>query len=540
MTKIKLSYLAALALGASMTMNAAGYKDGIEYYKAGQYNNAISLLTRNMNEPGTDKAIANYYLGQAYLSKGNKEKAREYFNAGIAADANCAYNYVGLGALDLLDNNKSAAESNFKKAQGLAKKNNEITVDIARAYFIADPVLYQKEIDKYIEKARKDSKNKEASIYILEGDREAKNRNFNQAATWYEQAITFDEDNPEGYVKYANTYYYVVPKYAIEKLEELLKKQPNSALAQRELAEKYYENGQMTKAAAQYGSYIQNPNHFPEDQARYAVLLFADNKYDEAINTANEVLKGKLDEADEMTMNRILLLSLKSLNRNDEALQAATKMFTSPKFASRLNVGDYEAYVQLLQGADKLDEAEQVLLKGRIQLPKEPMIALRLADVENKLGKSKETLDAYDAYITLTPEPTNSDYNTGANFAVAAVSAEKEDANLRNQYTQQGLKYLEKIIDPVNPNPNYLLRKVVLLLNNNLGEVNADVEAAIKTLLTALDANPENANPDNPQNSLNIYKSLYSSLASYYDKQGNKAAASDARAKLQTYSTPAN
>ena len=56
----------------------------------------------------------------------------------------------------------------------------------------------------------------------------------------YEMAFTFDPENTEAYVKYANTYFFVNPTMAIEKLAEVLAKNPHSALAQRELAEKYY------------------------------------------------------------------------------------------------------------------------------------------------------------------------------------------------------------------------------------------------------------------------------------------------------------
>lgn len=154
-------------------------------------------------------------------------------------------------------------------------------MDIVRAYYKADPVKYAKDIEEYLKKAYKTSKNNEPAIYIFEGDRLAAAKDWNKAATMYEQAIYFDEDNPEGYVKYANVYFNTDggKRFAIQKLVELLQKNPSSALGQRELAEKYYEDGQWTEAAKQYGQYIANPNHFPEDKERYAVLLFTGNNY---------------------------------------------------------------------------------------------------------------------------------------------------------------------------------------------------------------------------------------------------------------------
>lgn len=522
--------VAAVLLSTSLIANAQGYKDGIEYYKAGQFDNAITILARNLNSAGTDKAIANYYLGQAYLSKGDKGKAKTYFDAGIAANPDCAYNYVGLGAIDLLNNQKGQAEENFKKAQKMDKKNSELTVDIARAYFNADPVLYAKEIDKYIEQARKDSKNREPAIYILEGDRKAKERDFNEAARWYDQAITFDTDNPEGYVKYANTYYYVVPDYAIKRLEELLQKKPNSALAQRELAEKYYENGQITRAAAQYGMYMQNPNHFPQDKARYVVLLFADKKYDEAIATANEVLK---EIPNDLTLTRIVYRSLIELQRNEEALAAAQKFFNNPEFAGRYNAGDYLTYAQFLVGLDKLDEAEQLMKQARAMIPDDATIARYLATVQNKNNKAGDAFESFNAYIALTEKPSEKDYDMASSMALTAVTAAKDDDAKRMEYAKQGIDYINKINDENNANLH--LRKIQILLNRNLNSVDAETEAAIKTLIPILDSDPEKSNPENPNNTINVYRILYSLLASYYDKTGDKESGDNARAKLQQY-----
>ena len=49
---------------------------------------------------------------------------------------------------------------------------------------------------------------------------------------------------------------------------------------QRQLAEKFYEAGDLTNAAERYGSYIsQSKNHFPKDEARYCQLLLAAGEY---------------------------------------------------------------------------------------------------------------------------------------------------------------------------------------------------------------------------------------------------------------------
>ena len=112
---MKLKAIFSLFLAAAFTLSAQqGYKDGIEYFRADQPEEAEIILSRTLNDASTDKAQANYYLGQIELQKGNVNAAKGYFDQGLAADATCALNYIGLGAIDLRSNNASAAEKNFK------------------------------------------------------------------------------------------------------------------------------------------------------------------------------------------------------------------------------------------------------------------------------------------------------------------------------------------------------------------------------------------------------------------------------------------
>lgn len=90
--KLILSLFAAAALAASA--QSQGYKDGIEYYNAGQFENAKTILNNTLNNPGTDKSLALYFLGQIALAQDDKQAAKNFFEKGIAADEKCGYNYV--------------------------------------------------------------------------------------------------------------------------------------------------------------------------------------------------------------------------------------------------------------------------------------------------------------------------------------------------------------------------------------------------------------------------------------------------------------
>ncbi len=48
-----------------------------------------------MNNSATDKAIANFYLGEIAMQEGNTDKAAAFFDKGIAANPEYGFNYVG-------------------------------------------------------------------------------------------------------------------------------------------------------------------------------------------------------------------------------------------------------------------------------------------------------------------------------------------------------------------------------------------------------------------------------------------------------------
>lgn len=533
---MKLKFLCALALAASLSASAQGYKDGIEYYKAGQYDNAITLLERNMSDAQTDKALAQYYLGQANLAKGNTAKAKAAFEAGIAANAENAYNYVGLGALELKAGNAQAAKDLFKKAQSLGKKNTEILVDIARAYWNAGPETYTKEIEEYIKKAHKQSKDKEPAIYILEGDRLAKAQDWNGAATQYEQAIYFDEDNPEGYVKYAGVYFYIQPDYATQKLEELLQRKPTSALAQRELAEKYYESGKWTRAAQKYGEYIANPNHFPEDKARYAVLLYAGNNHDDAISVSREVLA---NDPNNFQAQRVLVRSLADKKMNAEALTAARKFFANPEFKGRFNASDYTTIAGLLR-TDSLTrgEALEYLMAGLAANPNNSSILYDLSDFYFDAKDYPKSADYIEQYINAEKEPSRSDmYGAALNF-LGATSDVREDEAKRIDYGTRGIKMIDRAMEGIefeNIPPQYIRRKALIatIRNNNIAD-----KFTLDTwqeLLKRLDLNPEYANPANEKNLISYYVDAYRGIAQYYAAQGDNEGMQAAKEKQAYY-----
>lgn len=513
--KVKALLTLVLAGALSASAQSQGYMDGIEYYKAGQYDNAKTILQKTLNNSDTDKALANYYLGETELALGNKAEAKKYFDAGVAAAPENGYNYVGLGALELSNNNVKGAEDYFKQAQKLAKKNNEVIVAIARAYYNADPVAYAQEIEKYLAKAHKDSKHQEPSIYILEGDMLAAKQDWGGAAAKYEMATNYDKGNPEGYVKYSNAYFYVNPQFSIEKLKEFLGLAPNSALAQRELAEKLYEANFWKQAAQQYGSYIQNPNHFPQDKARYAVLQYYGEDYANSLKTAQEVLA---QDPQNFIMERIVFLDENKLGNYEQAAQAGEAFFKNhptAQFATNDYITLSDTYAAL--GQDSLALVQMELAAEKY--PDNGDVQQTLSATYTKNKEYAKAAEAYSKYIATLESPDLNDlYSASGRWLNAAATAGDND-ELRQKASAEGLKYIDKVLEQSTSEPSLYQRKARLLMAGNHNQPNAEAVAEYETMLERLNANPENADKANlPEDVKKLYNEAYMFIVQYYSK----------------------
>lgn len=512
---LKSALAATLGLAACLSASAQsqGYKDGIEYYKAGQYKNAEDILNRTYGNADTDKSMANYYLGQTELALNkNKTKALEYFKKGLDLDQANPYNYVGIGAVDLLNGNEASARDYFKEAQKLAKKDAQVTTDIARAFYNADQVKYAKDIEKNITKALKDSKNQEPSIFILEGDMDVDAEKYGEAAGYYEQAITADPNNPEGYVKFANSYFRINPQLAIQKLEQFLQQSPNSALAQRELAEKYYEANHWNKASDLYGDYIKNPNHFPEDKARYAVLLYYGKDYPKSLSTAEEVLA---ITPNNFVMQRLLFLNKAEMEGMEQAAADEAARFFGNNPDAQFTTKDYTTYSTVLSN---LGQDSLALVQFELAVKGDPDNKDLLRDLSSKYNAAKrygEAADTYANYIAKLEDPSANDYFNAAGRYLNAAATAGDNQELRESASMKGIEMMKKSMSEAQANPALQQRLARLYMTSNGNKPNQEAVDTYLQMIALLDQDPSNMTLDK-KDSLAMYREGYQFITYYY------------------------
>ena len=515
--KRKFFFASLMLMGASLVANAQGYKDGIEYYKVDKLDNAKELLERNLNAANTDKALAFYYLGQIALHQGQLAQAAANFEKGIAANAMNPYNYVGQAAIAL--KNGGEVKTLLEKARKLSKKDAKLEMEIARAFYDANPTTYAKDIEKCIKNARKWNAD-DPDSYIFEADTKADKRDWGNAAGIYELAFDKDPNNIEAYVKYANTYFNVNPEMAIERLEELQAKVPNSALVQRELAEKYYADNLGAKAAEQYGKYIKNPNHFAQDEVRYVQLLFFGEKYQESLDLATSLVN-KLNPADEKVyyMKRMQLYNLVQLEKWAEAVEAGKSFFANalPK-GSNYEVRDYTDYGQALQTAGFPEEAIDAYNKAIDLNPKNTDLIRNLGD---SYADAENFVKAAEYYQRLVDDGNNksNDLFTLSNYYLGIASTDSLDAATKADALAKSQKYIDEV-DKLVPGNVQIVNQKAKIAKFREGDNNTGAAlAAYNELLSILDAKPD------PESYARYYKYAYNYLATYYFTKGDKATA---------------
>ena len=515
--KRKFFFASLMLMGASLVANAQGYKDGIEYYKVDKLDNAKELLERNLNAASTDKAEAFYYLGQIALHQGQIAQAAANFEKGIAANAMNPYNYVGQAAIAL--KNGGDVKTLLEKARKLSKKDAKLEMEIARAFYDANPTTYAKDIEKCIKNARKWNAD-DPDSYIFEADTKADKKDWGNAAGIYELAFDKDPNNIEAYVKYANTYFNVNPQMAIERLEELQAKVPNSALVQRELAEKYYADNLGAKAAEQYGKYIKNPNHFAQDEVRYVQLLFFGEKYQESLDLATSLVN-KLNPADEKVfyMKRMQLYNLVMLQKWPEAVEAGKSFFANalPK-GSNYEVRDYTDYGQALQTAGFPEEAIAAYNKAIDLNPKNTDLIRNLGD---SYADAENFVKAAEYYQRLVDDGNNksNDLFTLSNYYLGVASTDSLDAATKADALAKSQKYIDEVDKLVPGNVQIVNQKAKIAKFREGENNNGAALAAYNELLSILDAKPD------PESYARYYKYAYNYLATYYFTKGDKATA---------------
>src|SRR5690554_2373140 len=251
---MKMIKFLSLFLITGFNLQAQDLQQAQNAIDAEQYQKAKTILKSLINS-NPDKGENFFYLAYIYLIQKEQDSAKLYLNKGLQAKSNAHLNYIGLGHIDLNNNNIQGAITNFNKAtENIRKRDTEELIQIARAYMNSDNPDYTKAIEALTQAKQADPKSALVLLYL--GDAYLGQKNTNDAFRSYRDALSLDKD-----LKRAKLQMAVITKNAkafpeaIKSFNEIASADPNYGPVYRELAETYYYWG--TEEVSKYKEYNQ-------------------------------------------------------------------------------------------------------------------------------------------------------------------------------------------------------------------------------------------------------------------------------------------
>ena len=291
-------------------------------------------------------------------------------------------------------------------------------------------------------------------------------------------------------------------------MPELLGYQPESALVQRELAEKLYDANQLTNAAKQYEAYIQNPNSFQKDKQRLVGLLYFAQRYPESYDLASQILT---QDPGNFYMERMQFYNKKAMGDTIAAVAAADKLIANPK--AQLNAQDYTQYGELLTDMGR-DSLAVVMYENAVRTEPEKTALLKdLSQAYNHALRFQDAADTMQKYIDLQGDDVDPNDLLALALrwnALASAQQKMEDPTWKAS-SEKALAAITRVREMTPNHPLVLNHYARILLVNNNSEINDAVAQADLATLAALDSDPENL-----ENRKALYVQVLGRLGNYY------------------------
>lgn len=240
------------------------------------------------------------------------------------------------------------------------------------------------------------------AAYCLLGDIEAMKDQGGNAAMWYNQAMTMDPQNPEGYMRYANVYRKRSPEEAAKALKQLKQVRPDFPI-EADAAHTFYAGGQYDKAF-EYFKQTNKSNLEDWRLAEYALTAYMVDKKPEALELAEY---GISKFPKNISFKRIALWSAVDTQKFSEALgHAEAVMGDTAKKSAR----DFNYYGMALKGNNLYEKAIEQYNKALSLDSKDFKPLQYISEVYTAMGLEDKALEYSERYMNNSPAASASDY----------------------------------------------------------------------------------------------------------------------------------
>ena len=367
---------------------------------AEKYEEAKSIL-KSILQAKPSNGMASFILGNVYLTQSIKDSARISYEKGLTASESARFNNIGLGQMDLDNNDIPSATAKFALAtKDMRKKDFEEYVYIAKAYMNASKPDYKSAI-AILSRALVNNP-QDAQVLLALGDAYYGESNQNEAYKAYRDAFSADNTLLRAkmqlgvLLKGAKSY-----DEASKAYNEVIAINPNYGPVYRELAETYYKiaRNKPSKAAENYKiaidyyqKYMDLTDYSIHSRMRRADFLILSKEYKALEEEANKMIQ--LDKVNPR-IYRYLGYAAYENGNTDKAIQSL-ETFTS-NTSNKIIAKDFQvlglAKIKKGTSADGLSidpvafDAGLTFIKKSIEM--EPLAAEDLNEVGKKLFSQK-------------------------------------------------------------------------------------------------------------------------------------------------------
>jgi len=330
----------------------------------------------------------------------------------------------------------ASAKSAVKDYQKAFKKDPAAMVALGNTY------LAVKNYPKAIECADLAlKKNKHyGDAFVLKGDVEALKDDGGEAAMWYQQAMSLDPKNPDGYMRYANVYRKRSPAEAERVLNELRKNIPDYPI-EAESAHIFYTSGQYDKAMEYFNK--ANPEKLTEGRlGEYALAALSNENFDKGLEVSKIAIRRFPSNHGFV---RLALLNAISGKNYGEAVEFAKKLVNS---GADVNAGDYSYYGQALAGNGQFAEAIEQYNKAYSMDAENVKVLQYISEAYTGMGDEDKALEYANQYMDKNPTPKVSEYNKLATIYIAKVK-EATDPAVKAENFAKAMAVYDKVAEKV-------------------------------------------------------------------------------------------
>lgn len=293
--RMKLVALVFCVFSLALNVQAQTVQDGLALLHGERYKEAGDLFTKLATSAST--AENQYYLGYYYVNINQIDEAQKAFEKGLQLDEKSALNQVGLGTVALSKGDRAKAKEYFDQAEKKKGKDAEVLFRIAEAYTLFEK---QKQTDpaeaiRLADLAIKRDKDL-ADAYIVKGDALMLRNEGGAAVTAYEYALTAKPNYALAQNKIAEIYLRGKNyNLALENYKKAIEADANFAPAYKDLAELYFFAQKYKQAAENFDLYMQKSGNVdPETKLRAAQFAFTADDYPKTLQILEE-MKGKIN-----------------------------------------------------------------------------------------------------------------------------------------------------------------------------------------------------------------------------------------------------